>query len=66
MMRWVGRVACMEMWNSYKTLVGKPEVKRQLGGPSRKGKDNTLKEKVCEDWIHLAHDGAQVRLFVNT
>jgi hypothetical protein len=35
--KWAGRVALMgEIINSYRILVGKPEVKRPLGRPSRK------------------------------
>jgi hypothetical protein len=40
-MRWAGHVARMgERRNTYRTLVGKPEVKRPLGRPRRRWVDN--------------------------
>jgi hypothetical protein len=38
-MRWAGHVACMEMRNEHKVVVGKPEGKRPLGrhGRGRRG-----------------------------
>jgi hypothetical protein len=39
-MRWAGQVARMgEGRNVYRTLVGKPKSKRQLGRPRRRGED---------------------------
>jgi hypothetical protein len=45
----------------YKVLVGKPEVKRPLGGPRRRWVDNIrmdIQEVGCGymDWIGLAQD----------
>jgi hypothetical protein len=40
-MRWAGHVARIgEESNVYRLLVGKPEEKRPLGGPSRRSFDN--------------------------
>jgi len=40
-MRWARYVARMgKMRNAYRILVGKPEVKRPLGRPSRRWEDN--------------------------
>jgi hypothetical protein len=37
--RWVGHVVCVgKTTNTYKILVGKPERKRSLGRPRRRGK----------------------------
>jgi len=51
-MRWVMHVARMgERRGVYRVLVGKPEVKRQLGRPSRRWEDNIkmdLQELSCE------------------
>jgi hypothetical protein len=61
-MRWVGQVARMgEMKNEYKTLVGNPEGKRQLGRPMHRWKDNIrldLREIGWEgvEWSHVAWD----------
>jgi len=58
-------VACMgTMGNAYNILVGKPEQKKPLGGPTRRWEDNIrkhLREIWWEDmdWIHLAQDTDQ-------
>ena len=54
----------------YKVLVGKPEVKRQLGRPRRRWEDNlkmNVQEMGCEDmgWIELAQDRDRRRALVN-
>jgi hypothetical protein len=54
-----------------RVLVGSPEGKRPLGRPRRRWKDNIkmdLKEIVIdeEEWIRLAQDRIQWRVFVNT
>jgi hypothetical protein len=48
-----------------------PEVKRQLGKPTRRWEDNIrmdVKETEWEavDWIHLAQERGQSRTLVNT
>jgi hypothetical protein len=69
--RWVGHVAQMgEGRGVYKVLVGKPEGKRPLGGPSRRWEDNIkmdLHEVGCGsmDWIGLAQDRDKWRAIVN-
>jgi hypothetical protein len=61
-MRWAGHVARMrEGRGVYRVLVGKPEVKRQLGRPRCRWEDNirmNLQEVgfECEDWIGLTED----------
>jgi hypothetical protein len=71
-MRWVGHVARMGDGRSvYKVLVGIPEGKRPLGRPRRRSKDNTkldLREIGIygANWIRLAQDRVQWRVFVNT
>jgi len=54
----------------YRVLVGKPEVKRQLGRPRRRWVDNIrmdLQEVGCVymDWIGLAHDRDRWRALVS-
>jgi hypothetical protein len=60
-----------EIRNMYKTVVGKPEGKRALGGARSRLEDNIkmdLKDKMWEgvNWIHLAQDRDQWRILVNT
>jgi hypothetical protein len=55
----------------YRILVGRPEVKRQLGRPRCKLKDiikNNLREIgwCAIDWINLAQDKNQWRAVVST
>jgi hypothetical protein len=56
-LRWAGHVACMgEGRGVYRVLVGKPEGRRPLGRPKRRGEDNIrmdLREEGCGcvDWI---------------
>jgi hypothetical protein len=56
--------------NTYRILVGKPEIKRPLGGPRRKWVDN-IKMDLREtgwggmDWNELAQDRDQQRILVN-
>jgi len=70
-MRCEGHVARMlEMRNSYKILVGKPEGKRLLGRPSRRWANSItmdLKEIDWEvvHWMHLAKDWDHWRALVN-
>jgi hypothetical protein len=58
------------MRNSYKILVGNPEVKRPLGRDRRRWEDN-IKMDLLEiglegvDWMHLAQDRDRWRAFVN-
>jgi len=57
--------------NAYSILVGKPEVKRPLGRPRHKGKNNIrmdLRKTRCEvmNWIHVIQDRDQWRALVNT
>jgi len=54
----------------YRVLVGKPEGKRPLGRPRRRGEDNIkmdLQKVGCEsmDWIDLAQDRDRWRALVN-
>jgi hypothetical protein len=65
------------MWHAWggerclQGLVGRPEGKRPLGRPRRKGEDN-IKTDLGEtgidwaNWIRLAQDRVQWRSFVNT
>jgi hypothetical protein len=60
-----------ETRNAYRILVGKPEGKRPLGRPRRRGVDNIkidLREIGWDgtDWIDLAQDKDQWRALVNT
>jgi hypothetical protein len=55
----------------YKVLVGKPEGKRLLGRPKRRWEDNInidFREIAIDgaNWIQLAQDRVQWRVFVNT
>jgi hypothetical protein len=51
--------------NAYRSLIGKPEWKRQLGSPGRRWEDNTTRIDIRKinfervDWIHLALDRDQ-------
>ena len=61
----------MEMKVIYRILVGKHEVKRQLGRSSRRWEDNIKMElQVVEcggmDWIYVAQDRDSWRAHVNT
>jgi hypothetical protein len=55
----------------YRVLVGRPECTRPLGRPRRRWEDN-IKVDLGEigidgaNWIQLAQDRVQWRLFVNT
>jgi hypothetical protein len=54
----------------YRVLIGRPKGKRPLGRPRRKWEDNIkmdLKERGIdgENWILLAQDRVQWRVFVN-
>jgi hypothetical protein len=55
----------------YRVLLGRPEGKRPLGRPTRRGEDNIkidLREIEIDEanWIRLAQDRVQWRAFVNT
>jgi hypothetical protein len=57
--------------NAYRILVGKPEGKRPLGRPRRRWVNNIQMDlteiELCRsDWIDLAQDKGQFRVFVNT
>jgi hypothetical protein len=71
-MRWAGHVARMgEKRNVCRLLVGKPEGKRPLGRPRRRGMDN-IKMGLLDiglnvvDWICLAQDRYRWRALVNS
>jgi hypothetical protein len=54
----------------YRVLVGKPEGKRPLGRPKRRGEDNIRMDLQevgcgCGDWIGLAQDRALVSAVMN-
>jgi hypothetical protein len=60
-----------EKRNAYRILVGKPEGKRPLGRPRLRWEDNIrmdLREIGGDgmDWIDLAQDRDQWRVFANT
>jgi hypothetical protein len=71
-MRWAGHVARMGKGRGvYRVLVGRPEGKRSLGRPRRRWEDNIkmdLREIGIDgaNWIRLAEDKVQWRVFVNT
>jgi hypothetical protein len=71
-MRWEGHVARVgEGRGVYRILVGKPEGKRPLGSPRRRWEYNIkmdLREMGIDgaNWIQLAQDRVQWRVFVNT
>jgi hypothetical protein len=71
-MRWTGHVARMEEERGvYRVLVGRPGRKRQLGRPRSRWKDNIkmdLRETGIDvaNWIRLAQDRVQWRVFVST
>jgi hypothetical protein len=55
----------------HSVLVGRPEGKRPLGRPRRRGEDNIkmdLRETGIDEanWIRLAQDRVQWRTFANT
>jgi hypothetical protein len=71
-MRWAGHVARRgEESGVHRVLVGKPEGKRPLGRPRRRGEDN-IKMDVQEvgggrgDWKELAQDRDGWRALVST
>jgi hypothetical protein len=70
-MKWAGHVAHKgEGRGVYRVLVGRPQRKRLLGRPRRKGEDNIkmdLREIGIDgaNWILLAQDRVQWRAFVN-
>jgi hypothetical protein len=54
----------------YRVLVGKPEGKRPLGRPRRRGEDNVRMDLQevgcgCEDWIGLDQDRDRWRALVS-
>jgi hypothetical protein len=60
-----------EVRDAYNILVERPEGRRPLGRPRRRGEDNIkmdLREIGFEDvdWIHLAQDRDRWRALVNT
>jgi hypothetical protein len=60
-----------EKRNAYKMLIGKPEGKRPLGRPRRKGEDNIIMNfaeiwREVVEWTHLAQGRDQWRVSVNT
>jgi hypothetical protein len=60
-----------EKWNAYRTLVGKPEGKRQLVRPRRRWVDNIKMDLRGREWdgvdlIDMEQDGDQWRVLVNT
>jgi hypothetical protein len=70
-MRWAGRVARIGGRNAYRILAGKPEGKSPMGRPRCMWVDNIkidLREMGWDgmDWIDVAQDTDQWRVFVNT
>jgi hypothetical protein len=71
-MKWAGHVARMQEGKSvYRVLVARPEGKRPLRKPRRRWEDNIkmdLRETGIDgaNWIQLAQDRVQWRVFVNT
>jgi hypothetical protein len=71
-MRWAGHMTRMEEGRGvYRVLVGRPEGKRPLGRPRRRCEYNIkldLREIGIDgaNWIRLAQDRVQWRVFVNT
>ena len=69
-LRWAGHIARMEQSrNTYRVLVGKPEVKRPLGRPRLRWEDDIkmdLREVGCDHvgWITLAEGRNQWRAYV--
>jgi hypothetical protein len=68
---WAGHVAStVEMRNTYKMLVGKPEEKRPLGRPWCGWRMILLAIRkigwAVVDWIHVAQDRGRWRALVNT
>jgi hypothetical protein len=69
-MKWARHVARMGTRNAYRILVGKPDGKRPLGRPRRRGVNN-IKIDHREigwngmDWIHLAQGRALVNRVMN-
>ena len=41
-MRWMGHVACMGAGNACRILVGKPKVKRLLGGTGQRWENDSV------------------------
>ena len=54
----------------HKVLVGKPEGKRQFGGPRNRWEDNIKMDlevgKGCGDWMDLTQDRDRWRALVST
>jgi hypothetical protein len=65
--RWAGHVERMgEGRCVYKVLVGRPDSKRPLERPRRRWEDNIKMRMDGANWILLAQDRDQWRVFVNT